>query len=71
MHLHQLVVVLVGKGLGNGNALQNVDQANDHSVAHLLAKVRDGEPPASFEDYCISRPMPIVHEYGVFAHGAK
>lgn len=43
-----LVSVLQRKGLGNGDALQHIDQADDDSIAKLLADLRDWGPPA----YC-------------------
>ena len=43
---HDLISILQRQGLGNGDTLQHIDQADDNSVAQLLANLRYGCPPA-------------------------
>lgn len=52
--LLDLIAVLQGQGLGNGNRLQQVDKADDDGVAKLLANIGDAAirvPPAD----CLAR----------------
>ena len=47
--LLDLIAVLESQGLGNGDGLQQVDEADDDGVAKLLANLRDAAirvPPA-------------------------
>ena len=37
--LHELIFVLVGQGLGNGDGLQNIHQADDDSQLEFVTKM--------------------------------
>jgi len=37
--LHQLILVLVGKGLGDGNGLQHINEADNDRQLELLTEV--------------------------------
>lgn len=45
--LQDFISILQCQGFGNGDALQHINEADDDSIAQLLAHLRYGRPPAN------------------------